>query len=152
MRISDWSSDVCSSDLRVVGRLDPDVRGVRQARAQIGQRHPPGRQWLVGDDQQGLAPLLRLVPGVKERFLVMTLGVVEQPAAGLADEGAAQKAAAGLARTGEDRRHDRPERPALEMVERGARSEEHTSELPSLMRISSAVFCLQKKQMKSHNE
>src|SRR3546814_13856798 len=50
----------------------------------------------------------------------MTLGVVEQPAAGLADEDAAQKAAAGLARTGEDRRHDRPERPALEMVERGA--------------------------------
>src|SRR3546814_5768253 len=27
-----------------------------------------------------------------------------------------------------------------------ARSEEHTSELPSLMRISYAVFCLQKKQ------
>src|SRR3546814_10465477 len=150
MRISDWSSDVCSSDLdpgyqifrqfgrgrnpavaeqlddevaeqRVVGLLDPDLRGGRQARAQIGQRHPPGRQWLVGDDQQGLAPLLRLVPGVKERFLVMTLGVVEQPAAGLADEDAAQKAAAGLART---------------------RSEEHTSELQSLMRISYAVFCL----------
>src|SRR3546814_9116542 len=29
------------------------------------------------------------------------------------------------------------------------RSEEHTSELQSLMRISSAVFCLQKKNMKS---
>src|SRR3546814_8431349 len=28
---------------------------------------------------------------------------------------------------------------------RGARSEEHTSELQSLMRISSAVFCLKKK-------
>src|SRR3546814_7395694 len=28
----------------------------------------------------------------------------------------------------------------------GVRSEEHTSELQSLMRISSAVFCLQKKQ------
>src|SRR3546814_4612284 len=28
----------------------------------------------------------------------------------------------------------------------GARSEEHTSELQSLMRISYAVFCLQKKQ------
>src|SRR3546814_5034974 len=30
-------------------------------------------------------------------------------------------------------------------LERGGRSEEHTSELQSLMRISYAVFCLQKK-------
>src|SRR3546814_7682681 len=30
----------------------------------------------------------------------------------------------------------------------GARSEEHTSELQSLMRISYAVFCLQKKKKK----
>src|SRR3546814_2037601 len=34
----------------------------------------------------------------------------------------------------------------------GARSEEHTSELQSLMRISYAVFCLQKKkQTKTHH-
>src|SRR3546814_7308897 len=32
------------------------------------------------------------------------------------------------------------------------RSEEHTSELQSLMRISYAVFCLQKKQTNSHNK
>src|SRR3546814_6778456 len=31
------------------------------------------------------------------------------------------------------------------------RSEEHTSELQSLMRISYAVFCLKKKNNKSHN-
>src|SRR3546814_1400968 len=31
------------------------------------------------------------------------------------------------------------------------RSEEHTSELQSLMRISYAVFCLKKKQNKPHN-
>src|SRR3546814_7345246 len=31
------------------------------------------------------------------------------------------------------------------------RSEEHTSELPSLMRISYAVFCLKKKKKKSKN-
>src|SRR3546814_3737973 len=36
----------------------------------------------------------------------------------------------------------------LELV---ARSEEHTSELQSLMRISYAVFCLQKKQT-NHNK
>src|SRR3546814_1513045 len=32
-----------------------------------------------------------------------------------------------------------------------ARSEEHTSELQSLMRISYAVFCLKKKKNKQHN-
>src|SRR3546814_6761488 len=37
-------------------------------------------------------------------------------------------------------------------IEQGAngRSEEHTSELQSLMRISYAVFCLKKKQQKQH--
>src|SRR3546814_957615 len=32
------------------------------------------------------------------------------------------------------------------------RSEEHTSELQSLMRISYAVFCLKKKKYKAHDE
>src|SRR3546814_6916981 len=43
-----------------------------------------------------------------------------------------------------DRVSDRPNPPAQ-------RSEEHTSELQSLMRISYAVFCLKKKKLKSHN-
>src|SRR3546814_5528704 len=34
----------------------------------------------------------------------------------------------------------------------GRRSEEHTSELQSLMRISYAVFCLKKKKNKQSNE
>src|SRR3546814_2982142 len=34
---------------------------------------------------------------------------------------------------------------------RARRSEEHTSELQSLMRISYAVFCLKKKKRKEHN-
>src|SRR3546814_6572200 len=41
--------------------------------------------------------------------------------------------------------------PDLNMIDRfepPARSEEHTSELQSLMRISYAVFCLQKKKQK----
>src|SRR3546814_2863874 len=33
----------------------------------------------------------------------------------------------------------------------GLRSEEHTSELQSLMRISYAVFCLKKKKMQNHS-
>src|SRR3546814_4018207 len=34
----------------------------------------------------------------------------------------------------------------------GQRSEEHTSELQSLMRISYAVFCLKKKTINTHNK
>src|SRR3546814_1080545 len=36
------------------------------------------------------------------------------------------------------------------LVEEHARSEEHTSELQSLMRISYAVFCLKKKKINSN--
>src|SRR3546814_15619265 len=36
----------------------------------------------------------------------------------------------------------------LDLIEKGERSEEHTSELQSLMRISYAVFCLKKKKDK----
>src|SRR3546814_2467521 len=38
----------------------------------------------------------------------------------------------------------------LNMIHRKARSEEHTSELQSLMRISYAVFCLKKKKKPNH--
>src|SRR3546814_1609626 len=36
--------------------------------------------------------------------------------------------------------------PSQPLLQQGARSEEHTSELQSLMRISYAVFCLKKKK------
>src|SRR3546814_9688206 len=42
---------------------------------------------------------------------------------------------------------DQPDQP----VDLGRRSEEHTSELQSLMRISYAVFCLKKKKKKNHS-
>src|SRR3546814_8228307 len=50
-------------------------------------------------------------------------------------------------------RHARFQRQDLQCARRGRsqRSEEHTSELQSLMRISSAVFCLKKKKKKKHN-
>src|SRR3546814_5697977 len=53
-------------------------------------------------------------------------------------------------RAAHDRRRGRP-RPRLDpdaAREPGSRSEEHTSELQSLMRISYAVFCLKKKKKK----
>src|SRR3546814_7756701 len=43
---------------------------------------------------------------------------------------------------------DEPRRPAARRAVENPRSEEHTSELQSLMRISYAVFCLQKKKKK----
>src|SRR3546814_6268862 len=42
------------------------------------------------------------------------------------------------------------ERPFYEVVAERSRSEEHTSELQSLMRISYAVFCLKKKRKYKH--
>src|SRR3546814_6576892 len=40
----------------------------------------------------------------------------------------------------------------LPLRRQGERSEEHTSELQSLMRISYAVFCLKKKKQKQNNK
>src|SRR3546814_7424856 len=40
---------------------------------------------------------------------------------------------------------------AITKTQTGGRSEEHTSELQSLMRISYAVFCLKKKKQTPHN-
>src|SRR3546814_10758291 len=60
-------------------------------------------------------------------------------------------------RVGEDHFHVRgvlreaPRQPAHRARAAAARSEEHTSELQSLMRISYAVFCLKKKQNKSNH-
>src|SRR3546814_8399740 len=52
--------------------------------------------------------------------------------------------------TGHEKRQQRQDRQALIVdQQRGLRSEEHTSELQSLMRISYAVFCLKKKKQKT---
>src|SRR3546814_6006001 len=53
----------------------------------------------------------------------------------------------GLQRTGTDRGGQRKGREPAFLLDR---SEEHTSELQSLMRISSAVFCLKKKKIHSN--
>src|SRR3546814_1016972 len=54
-------------------------------------------------------------------------------------------------RTGR-RRGRRPQRAYAGGFPPGNRSEEHTSELQSLMRISYAVFCLKKKKKKHNNQ
>src|SRR3546814_1687749 len=117
MRISDWSSDVCSSDLAAraaigfVGGLVDDVAQVVEA---AGVRRTAG-----GEPILAALPALPCAGGEAEDF-------------GL-DPAAFERAHEDV---GADRGDaDRP--PAH-------RSEEHTSDLQSLMRISYAVFCLKK--------
>src|SRR3546814_1655309 len=111
MRISDWSSDVCSSDLGRGGGggMPPQVVGEGSGTVKFfnGQK---GFGFIVRDD------------GAEDVFV--HISAVEQ--AGLP----------GLA-------EGQPLNFAL--VDRGGRSEEHTSELQSLMRSSYAVSCLKKK-------
>src|SRR3546814_5689540 len=111
MRISDWSSDVCSSDLVL--------------RAVLGQ--PPHRPAPA----RSAGPQLRPDP-VRHRPVPPRLPRLPR-------------------HRGPARRHRRV--PAVEPDRRHRpRSEEHTSELQSLMRISYAVFCLKKKKISHKNE
>src|SRR3546814_4592805 len=119
MRISDWSSDVCSSD------LGGDV-GICRVRGSICQR----AIIIIDLPVQGLARELEATEiTLPMRIDVGTKGVIVAHRS--QQFGAALKPAkqAGIA----DQVGD-------------PRSEEHTSELQSLMRISYAVFCLKKKK------
>src|SRR3546814_4551986 len=129
MRISDWSSDVCSSDLtgvgKGVGKVGADRRGFGDHHAAVLDRgHLAHRV-----DGQVLG---RLHPGAVflHHGAVRLAKLLQHPA---------HDAAAGLRVGVED-----------EFVAVVGRSEEHTSELQSLMRISYAVFCLKKKKTYNH--
>src|SRR3546814_4956193 len=116
MRISDWSSDVCSSDL---GPLAAGICGDPVADLRRFARQAGGQ----GDAD----------PGIFEPGEPRPLG--KRPAIG-ANIRAAEKG------------QREPRFPFG-----AARSEEHTSELQSLMRISYAVFCLKKKtKIKLHTK
>src|SRR3546814_6069209 len=93
------------------------------------------------------------MPGGREQAAVVVLAVdFDQMAADLAqqrrrtglviEEGAA--AAVGLQGAADQQRLARLQRDLVVSEQRRERSEEHTSELQSLMRISYAVFCLKK--------
>src|SRR3546814_5458906 len=101
MRISDWSSDVCSSDLLYA------LSGARAFHHVYGGTYTP---WQITD----FLMLNRLFPR-SVAFCADQLAYRLNRLAGWHDS-------------------------------RGPRSEEHTSELQSLMRISYAVFCLKKKK------
>src|SRR3546814_6292894 len=116
MRISDWSSDVCSSD------LEPPRQRARQL--QLAQVHHRGHAADGGEVA---------VVAVAER---------RRRLAGDARADRVRDVATHLL----GRRRHAGYGPAVLL--HGGRSEEHTSELQSLMRNSYAVFCLKKKKKK----
>src|SRR3546814_2445492 len=115
MRISDWSSDVCSSDLVPEQRLHQRLlrAGDRTARARPADGDP-----ALADGSPGRR--LGRLPVRTFRTQHLDLG----------------GQAPGRCRGDEQPRLGQP----------ATRSEEHTSELQSLMRISYAVFCLKNKK------
>src|SRR3546814_3988628 len=119
MRISDWSSDVCSSDLEIAEQSVIDIcMGVE------------GRMTAAGDEMWPAAP--QVAVGRHRQVLVVHEGLV-----GTIDH--RERATEALDRfllVDAQALHEALDHP---------RSEEHTSELQSLMRHSYAVFCLKKK-------
>src|SRR3546814_5906771 len=120
MRISDWSSDVCSSDLllpAVVSAFD--------------------RQHAYPD----IADYELLLDRSAEAAWIATEGNAFNHATSRVPDVAAEAEC--------QRASGRPIKDRVEISASGrvrqTRSEEHTSELQSLMRISYAVFCLKKK-------
>src|SRR3546814_2595003 len=145
MRISDWSSDVCSSDLLTAQIVDDMTdTGSDKRRECAGQGSANIAAALLGGmggcamigqsvinvTSGGRRRLSTFMAGAFLLFLLTVLG----PWVG------------------------RIPMPALVavmiMVSIGtfSRSEEHTSELQSLMRISSAVFCLKKKKITTQHK
>src|SRR3546814_9088349 len=126
MRISDWSSDVCAYDLCVDGELGLGRVPEHQAEILLGDLARANRRLQAG--QSG--------PRTGKH----------QYAAGVTVESVHQFQM--LLRSGGTQQFDR----AMTDPAATVRSEEHTSELQSLMRISYAVFCLKKKNRKTIKE
>src|SRR3546814_5772475 len=117
MRISDWSSDVCSSDLL----HEQDDRGGQQ------DAEHEGDHLDVGDGDHAAEQRIGAEAGLGGAHL-RAIGEVEALLQHQRDAESGQQ-------RGEEVAGDHP-----------LRSEEHTSELQSLMRSSYAVFCLKKKK------
>src|SRR3546814_3670605 len=115
MRISDWSSDVCSSDL--------DPAGTRFG--EHGILRPEG---VLGPDMRGIRIDILIAVG-----MALDAGCSEDAEVRMRVDDAGCNPFAGAV----DDAHAGRER-----------SEEHTSELQSLMRNSYAVYCLKKKTKK----
>src|SRR3546814_10529114 len=135
MRISDWSSDVCSSDLR--GLLDI-MLARRAARVDVDRHQSLGRV-----DHQITAGF-QLDDGIEHprQLILDAVTLIERDGVGILLH------AACVARHQQLHKLLRGLIALVAFDEHFLRSEEHTSELQSLMRISYAVFCLKKKKNK----
>src|SRR3546814_7842533 len=120
MRISDWSPDVCSSDL-----------GVEVA--------PHRHVGLGGDLGRPVLRRFQRVLLLAQRRAVDVESRLGQQVGGGRDNRVV-------------RVHRLLQRIEAALAQVGERSEEHTSELQSLMRISYAVFCLKKKKKTYHRD
>src|SRR3546814_3570277 len=139
MRISDWSSDVCSSDLNQEKLTD--MLALQMINRRLEARARAGASYLQASVTQ--EDVSRSVDGT----FVSIMPVGEDWEAALNDVRAViQDAKASPASEAEiDREYREFEALMAFAVEnKDTRSEEHTSELQSLMRISYAVFCLKK--------
>src|SRR3546814_1811017 len=143
MRISDWSSDVCSSDLlpprRHSGHLDsmlddPELlrsRTIRTFKQDGCLRIQPLTHlgFFHSGRQMAAAAHLRVKSGARCNSSRSRQICRHRDRSGPGCDGSLPECF-----------HDAVSHPAMR------RSEEHTSELQSLMRISYAVFCLKKKK------
>src|SRR3546814_2679273 len=127
MRISDWSSDVCSSDLR---RQRLPGKHLPHQDAPEGLR--PGPLPVRG---KGAQPVVQGADEDRGAAQARDRGVVPRPQPG----GVGAPVTSGSGGAGQAGHREQGGKTRL----RGS-SEEHTSELQSLMRISYAVFCLEK--------
>src|SRR3546814_5695026 len=119
MRISDWSSDVCSSDL--VEHLGGFVgEGLSQPVVNGGMLVAMGGYMLVVEPLVALISMAFVLPQIV--LMPLLQGRINRLI----------------------------ERRVVLLRRFGDRSEEHTSELQSLMRNSYAVFCLQKHNNHNH--
>src|SRR3546814_3683935 len=128
MRISDWSSDVCSSDLGTpTCRIRSTVRSVSTHRSAVPSSTNEIRSTKPGDSQMAEAFIIDAVRTPR--------GIGKVGKGALAHMHPQHLAATVLKAIHERNGFDTRDR-----------SEEHTSELQSLMRNSYAVFCLKKKK------
>src|SRR3546814_3228785 len=132
MRISDWSSDVCSSDL-ARDHLEAEEARELELLPERPHRTPLTNARAAEGRRRG-----RAARAARQLRLIGAAAMLDA----IGEAGIHRLAAemeVGLARV--------PHRPAADAVVEVERSEEHTSELQSLMRISYAVFCLKKKKI-----
>src|SRR3546814_7541908 len=136
MRISDWSSDVCSSDLPVTSLI---VRIVALAAALPVAIF--SSSLLAQENGSAVSPVLQVQ---RPKGADQLGNYLTRLAANPRDVDA-------LIGAGESALQLEDPRSAAGFFARAdaIRSEEHTSELQSLMRISYAVFCLKKKKTKN---